>query len=330
MSAAETTSDPTTTTGTPPQTTGPDDEDPPSTSTSSPPSTSTSSTSVGGDTSSSSSDESSGETGSEDTATPIWIAATNYLQLQDELGDLGPFVVYGWATDPAFGGYAQQLDVLSQIDADDVTKIVMLSSWTTLESVLTPDGVAALEAAGVEGFGFNTEGMMTPPAQMQALNDPTESNPVAIFSTLAAEHGFWTVWGPIRVTADAVSDAAIEAMVAGGVRGVALQEQQFIEASCVDGRAAAVEATAERYRAVAGDPAFEVHVQVMPSRCANGDGYAVAMCGMDGGHPPFAHCEAFASAIAPSVDAMAIWASSPADVGQLGALAAVLRTALGH
>ena len=53
------------------------------------------------------------------------------------------------------------------------------------------------------------------------------------------------------------------------------------------------------------------------------------MCGMPGDHAPFAHCEAFASGIGPSVDAMAIWASSPNDVGQLASLTAVLRTALG-
>lgn len=274
-------------------------------------------------------DSGSGDTGGEASAKPIWIAANNYVQLQDELADLGPFVVYGWATDPAFAGYEQQLDMLAQIDADDVTKIVMLSSWTTLESVLTPDGVAALQTAGVEGFGYNTEGMMTPPDQMQALDDPTDQNPVAIFSTLAAAEGFWTVWGPIRFTADAVSDGAIEAMVTGGVRGVALQEQQFIEQACVPDRTDAVEATAERYRTLAADPEFEVHVQVMPSRCANGDGFAVAQCAMAPDHAPFAHCEAFASEIAPTVDAMAIWASSPSDVADLAPLTATLRTALG-
>ena len=278
--------------------------------------------------------DTSGSTGTDDTggevsATPIWIAAANYVQLQDELADLGPFVVYGWASDPAFAGYDQQLDLLGQIDADDVTKIVMLSSWTTLESVLTPDGVAALQAAGVEGFGYNTEGMMTPPAQMQALDDPTDANPVAIFATLAAAEGFWTVWGPIRFTADAVSDAAISAMIAGGVRGVALQEQQFIESACVPERVAAVEATAERYRALAADPDFEVHVQVMPSRCSNGDDFAVAQCGMSPNHAPFAHCEASSADIAPTIDAMAIWASAPFDVDDLAPLTATLRGALG-
>lgn len=291
---------------------------------------STSDDPTGGTAEGSEAGSSTGDTGAERSALPIWIAAYNYVDLQDQLQDLGPFVVYGWATDPAFAGYESQLQLLAQIDAPDVTKIVMLSSWTTLQSVLDPAGVAALTAAGVEGFGFNTEGMMTPADQMQALGDASaDGNPVAIFSTLAAAEGFWTVWGPIRATADAVPDAAIAAMVEGGVRGVALQEQQFIEASCVPDRVAAVEATAARYRDIAGDPAFEVHVQVMPSRCENGDDFAVAQCGMAPGAPAFAHCSDFAAQIRPTVDAMAIWASAPPDVQQLVPLTTSLQAALG-
>jgi hypothetical protein len=259
---------------------------------------------------------------------PIWIAAYNYVELEDELAGLGPFVVYGWASDPAFGGFDGQLALLQQIDAPDVTEIIMLSSWTTLESVLDAPGAEALHAAGVVGFGYNTEGMMTPPAQMQALDDPSpQSNPVAIFATLAAEHGFWTVWGPIRVTVDAVSDPAIAAMVAGGLRGVALQEQQPIEQSCVSARVDAVEATAARYRTIAGDPGFEVHVQVMPSRCTNGDAFASSECGMAPGLPAYTHCGDFAGEIAPTIDALAIWASSPADIAGLVPLVTSLRDA---
>lgn len=262
-------------------------------------------------------------------ALPIWIAAANYLEQRDELAGLGPFVVYAWASDPAFAGFEQELGLLQQIDDPEVTEIIMLSSWTTLESVLQSPGADALHAAGVEGFGYNTEGMMTPAAQMQALDDPSpQSNPVAIFSSLAAEHGLWTVWGPIRLTVDAVSDQAIAAMVAGGLRGVALQEQQPIEQSCVGSRVDAVEATAARYRAIAGDPGFELHVQVMPSRCADGDAFAVAECGMAPGRPTYAHCGDFAGEIAPTIDALAIWASSPTDRAGLVPLVEALRAAV--
>lgn len=259
---------------------------------------------------------------------PIWIAASNYVEMRDELLGLGPFVVYAWASDPAFGSFPSQLSLLEDIDDPGVTEIIMLSSWTTLESVLESPGAEALHAAGVVGFGYNTEGMMTPPDQMAGLDDPSaQSNPVAVFSTLAAEQGFWTVWGPIRLTVDAVSDQAIAAMVAGGVRGVALQEQQPIEQSCASDRVAAVEATAARYRSIAGDPDFEVHVQVMPSRCANGDAFATAECGMGPGEPTYTHCGGFASGIAPTVDALAIWASSPMDRAGLVPLVTTLRSA---
>jgi hypothetical protein len=67
----------------------------------------------------------------------------------------------------------------------------------------------------------------------------------------------------------------------------------------------------------------------MPSRCANGDAFAVDACGMAPGLPPYTHCSEFASQIAPTIDALAIWASSPMDRAGLVPLIASLRDATG-
>ena len=177
---------------------------------------------------------------------------------------------------------------------------------------------------GVTIIGFNTEGMMTPSDELSATQSTESSrNSVVRFVEIAAAEGFDAIWGPIRNVSESVPDGAIEVMIDAGLLGVGLQEQRFIEASCVEDRVAAVEATAARYRAIAGARPFHVNVQVMPSRCLMGDSYAQSRCGTSGGR--FFHCEDFTHGIEPSIDSHAIWASSPGDVGDLVELVAAMR-----
>jgi hypothetical protein len=112
-------------------------------------------------------------------------------------------------------------------------------------------------------------------------------------------------------------------MLDAGLSGVGLQEQQFIEASCVPDRVAAVESTAARYRSLVAGRGVHVNVQIMPSRCLMGDDYGRSRCGSSGGR--FHHCGAFVRDIAPVADSFAIWASSPTDVGDLVELVAAMR-----
>lgn len=258
---------------------------------------------------------------------PIMIAAANYLELEGELQGLGPFLVYAWATDPALSNparYAIELGYLQQIDAPDVGEMIMFSSHATLQAKLAQPGhVQELKDLGVSILGYNSEGFMTPAVEMNALNSPSPAqNPVAIYAGIARDNGFESFWGPIRVTADAVGDSAITAMATGGLDGVALQEQQFIENACPGDRVAAVRATANRYRSVAGAQ-MKVNVQIMPSRCLSGDAYANAQCG--GSVPRFGHCAQFAMAIENDVDSYAIWASGPADRAGLVELIQAMR-----
>ncbi len=148
---------------------------------------------------------------------------------------------------------------------------------------------------------------------------------MARFAAIAEEHEFQVIWGPIRVTADAVSDAAITTMFAAGLDGVGLQEQQFIENACVPARADAVAQTASRYREIASSVGSSAHVnvQIMPSRCLLGDDYAAAHCGAEI-QSDFDHCAAFAGEILDDIDSLAIWASGPDDRAGLAPLVAAL------
>lgn len=261
----------------------------------------------------------------------LFLAADNYLEQRDELRGYGPFVVYAWATDPALDNpqqYDRELSTLAAIDDPDVTEIVMFSSYVTLNSKLSQPGqVDYLRSIGVTGFGFNSEGFMTPADQMNSLNDADPStNAVARFAAIAQANGFEVLWGPIRVTADAVGDPAVKGMFGAGLDGVGLQEQQFIESACVDDRAAAVAATASRYRSLAAGQGGTAHidVQIMPSRCLNGDTYAAAHCGSTI-TADYDHCGQFYGAIRVDIDSIGIWASSPTDRAGLVPLVRRLR-----
>jgi len=253
------------------------------------------------------------------TAKPIMIAAGHYLTYKSQLGGLGPFIVYGWAADPSLGMYTQQLQVLAQISDPGVTKMVMFSSLKTAQSKLAdPSHVSYLKSIGVGGLGYNTEGDKTPASEMQSL-----AQSVSQLAALAQSHGLDLIWGPIRVTADQTSDAAYGQMITAGLDGVGLQEQKWIESACVPQRGGAVKQLSSRLKQLAQGKAFQVQVQIMPSRCLSGDSYAQASCGSSG--PKFHHCQAFADAIAPAVDSLAIWASSAADNAELVPLIKALR-----
>jgi|GEM_PF-6630638 len=261
----------------------------------------------------------------------LFLAADNYLEQREQLRGYGPFIVYAWCTDPALSNpqqYDRELQTLAAIDDPDVVEIIMFSSYLTLQTKLAQPGQADyLRSIGVTGFGFNSEGFMTPANQMNSLGDADPStNAVARFSAIAENAGFTVLWGPIRVTADAVPDPALNGMFGAGLDGVGLQEQQFVESACVDDRVAAVEATAARYRGIAAARGTTAHidVQVMPSRCLNGDTYVAAHCGT-AITADYDHCAQFAAAIENDVDSIGIWASSPDDRAGLVPLVRRLR-----
>jgi len=252
-------------------------------------------------------------------AAPIMFAAGHYLTYAAQLAGLGPFIVYGWAADPSINMYAQQVQVLAQITDPGVTKMLMFSSLKTAQTKLADPGHASyLKSIGVSALGYNTEGDKTPASEMQDL-----AQAVSQFASLAQGHGLDAIWGPIRATADQTSDAAYSQMIAAGLDGVGLQEQKWIESACVPQRESAVKQISARLKQLAKGQPFQVQVQIMPSRCLNGDSYAQKSCGSSG--PKFHHCQTFGDAIAPAVDSLAIWASSPGDNADLVPLIKALR-----
>jgi len=252
---------------------------------------------------------------------PVMIGADNYAQYHADLEPLRPFVVYAWATDPAIQAYEQQIATLSAINDKDIRKMVMFSSHATMEAKLADGGhAAALQAIGVELLGYNTEGGMTPQNELNQVDNPNvQQNSVAVFVAIADGfgQGFDVWWGPIRSVSDNISDAALQAMFTAGLDGVGLQEQLPIEASCAADRIAAVQATATRYHNIPGGQNCRINVQVMSSRCANGDTYAQAHCPAETIAEEYDHCDLFIDGIAPGIDSMAIWASGPDDLGRL-------------
>jgi hypothetical protein len=252
-------------------------------------------------------------------AKPIMFAVGHYQKIKGQLVGLGPFIVYGWGADPALGMYGQQVQQLAQIHDPGVQKMMMFSSVKTAQAKLSDAGnVAQLKGAGVTGLGYNSEGDKTPASELQNLTQA-----VVQFAQLAQQHGFQAIWGPIRSTAEKMSNAAYSQMISAGLDGIGLQEQKFIESSCVAQRSGAVKALSARLKPLSSAASFQVQVQIMPSRCLNGDSYAVKQCGTSG--PKFHHCQAFGDQIAPFVDSLAIWASSPSDNAELVPLIHALR-----
>lgn len=254
-------------------------------------------------------------------AQPVMIAAGHYVTYRAQLLGLRPLIVYAWAADPALSMYSKELSTLGSIKDTQVTKMVMFSSFKTLSAKLGATGhVAQLKQLGVTGLGYNTEGDKTPASEMQNL-----AGAVSQFAALAQKHGLQALWGPIRATVDQISDTALTQMINAGLDGVGLQEQKWIEAACPQQRVTAVKATSARLKKLAGGKPFDVQVQIMPSRCINGDAYGKQHCGGSG--KTFAHCVTFSDQIKPAVDSMAIWASGPQDNSQLVPLIKALRHA---
>ncbi|MCC6746925.1 MAG: hypothetical protein IT371_04655 [Deltaproteobacteria bacterium] len=260
--------------------------------------------------------------GSATTAVPaVAIHAGHYVTYRSQLQGLGPFIVYGWAADPALNQYARELATLASIQDPGVSKMVIFSSAKTVQSKLSSSaGVAELKNAGVTWLDYNSEGDKTPASEMQNLPQAVQA-----FAQAATRAGFAAGWGPIRSTADAISDAQYAALVQAGLSGLALQEQKPIESSCAADRTSAVKSLVARLRRAASGKPFRVTVQLMPTRCQAGDTFALTNCAGEGKGPTYFHCQKLADGLGSSVEAFAIWASSPPDNSGLVPLLRALR-----
>lgn len=187
-------------------------------------------------------------------------------------------------------------------DSDEslpVIKMLMVASYDETSRLM--QRADELHAAGVTIVGLNTENGpgMTPPEEMETLFNPDPNvNVVARVAQLATENGFSVMWGPIRNVTDRVSDDVIRTIITAGVRGLAMQEQKFIETQPAQERAQAVIQTRDRYLTLARDMSvddFSFHVQIMHQRC-----------------PDLDNCVEFVRLLeAIPVNSIAIWSNGP-------------------
>lgn len=205
---------------------------------------------------------------------------------------------------PEFGPayvYARAHDLSGMLTMQgEVEKMLMATSFEELSGMM--ERRDELYAAGVTTVGLNTENGLTPADQMRTLNNPDpEVNIVARMAELATENGFGVLWGPVRATADDISDPALRTMMEAGVTGLALQEQKFIEVSSASVRYSAVLQTRARYLRLAdeiGISNFLFHVQIMHQRC-----------------PDLGNCTAFVQLMEEiPVSSIAIWSNGPIPV----------------
>jgi len=204
---------------------------------------------------------------------------------------------------PEFGPayvYARERDLDGMLSMDaPVIKMLMVASYDETNRLM--QRADELHAAGVTILGLNTENGpgMTPPEEMETLFNPDPNvNVVARVAQLATENGFSVMWGPIRNVTDRVSDDVMRTIIAAGVRGLAMQEQKFIETQPAQERALAVSQTRDRYLAIARELSvdeFSFHVQIMHQRC-----------------PDLDNCVEFVRLLeAIPVDSVAIWSNGP-------------------
>lgn len=218
-------------------------------------------------------------------------------------GDHLPLMVRWSNWRPEFGPaivYAREADLSGMLNlSGPVEKMLMTTSYDEVSRLMAQRD--QLKAAGVTTIGINTENGqgMTPRDEMATLDstDP-QVNIVARVARLASENGFKVTWGPVRAVTDNVSDAAVRAMMAAGLSGLAIQEQKFIENQPAEARLMAVNRTRDRYLRLAeqeGVQGFSFHVQIMQQRC-----------------PDLDNCVAFVEGLeAIPVDSIAIWSNGP-------------------
>lgn len=263
----------------------------------------------------------------------IMIQASNHSLLDSQAKSL-PLFVYAFATDPALGigqysppncngtlpaatvpqggqGIERLLQPLDAVKGNQVAKMLIFSSAATAKFHLKNQAfVADLKQRGISWLGYNMEGDKTPQDEICSIRgrEDTADNAVNHFASAARSAGFHFMWGPIRNDLDKVSDAVIKGICAAGVSGIAMQEQNTIQAG-VESRIQAVRKTIGRYRSLCS---LDLHasVQIMSRSC-----------GSD-------HCRGFVSGVIKEIDSIAIWATG-AERQQLNSLIQGLASLMG-
>jgi hypothetical protein len=231
-----------------------------------------------------------------------------------ELLKTGPVTVAVVSPDNKLAEYDQNLTRLAAI-TDNVVKIVGLSSYSTLSSKLSDAShVAYLKSIGVDGFTYNTERQHTPLEEMSSLKVKGDANFAVKFAKLASSNGFKSYWVPTENVLSAVDQNALASMFEAGLTGVIIQQQRQVENACVSDAATVLSQTINKIKLASNNQA-QIGIQLMTTRCLNGDQYGAQACGETGVR--WSHCSAFVDEFQDEVSILSIWTPTKQNLQEL-------------
>jgi hypothetical protein len=239
---------------------------------------------------------------------PVQINASNYDAYHSIYQSIGPFIVRAVVLQAdRYERGVNEIERIQGYGENVVDYRIGFGSVAVIEQLLESGEAQRLRDLGVTSLTYNPEGQHTPEGEFSRRFDANDQNPIVRFSRLADAYGFRAIWAPLRADADRIGDEALALIYSTGLDGLALQEQRFIENACVDTRTDAVEATIRRHSNIAGRQ-IELTVQIMSSRCSNGDSI-MSSCGEGELEYQYQHCDLFVDALVEqsTLDVLAIW-----------------------
>lgn len=216
--------------------------------------------------------------------------------------------------------YNNQINLLETLKSKGNPDIsgyaVVFGSVDYATTKLIASEATRLKNIGVTAIKYNPESGNTPDAEFAAKYDDNDNNPIVRFAQLAENNGFQSIWVPIRYDSTnyaKYTDSLLARIYGHGLDGLDLQEQTLIENQCVASRIPTVDSTFSYHEQRAGKTLIK-QVQVMSSRCANGDSYAITNCTATEktGEYTYQHCDQFSGQLESRVNSLSIWASNTA------------------
>jgi hypothetical protein len=237
---------------------------------------------------------------------PIMINAGNYKSNHTSYQAIGgPFIARAVVlSQSSYQGGVQTLAQIKEFN-EDVELWIGFRYLSDIKSLLTTSEINKLKSLGVTTITYNPEGQSDETAQL--IGNDTMSNPAVEFAKFTQSNGFNSNLVPIRLNLDKIPSNAMQYMYQEGLDGIGLQEQQFIEAHCISERVAAVTNTVSKHKNAAGR-SIDVLVQIMSSRCANGDSQ-MAGCGDGNAQYKYHQCDLFVEKIYNQINIISIWST---------------------
>lgn len=251
-----------------------------------------------------------------------------FLQESTTSANFSPVIPKGEILSTGSNVYPNEVGYLQQIKNSNNPAVkdyyLEFGSVATASADLTPTNVQTLKNIGVSTLLYNPESGHTPASEYNARFNADSSNPIIQFGNLAQSLGFNAIWAPTRFDADATSDQTISLIYSSGINGVVLQDQKQLNNACYPTQIITDTSTINRHNTDAGR-SISVIVQLMSTWCDTADTYSVNFCNLNQNHYRWQACDAFTAAENNSITDLAIWASAPTDLQQLGTFVDTIR-----